>query len=92
MGRSRPEFALHPPYPNPFNPSTTIRYDLPEAAEVRLTIFDALGRPIENVGTRYLVPGTYTVAWNASRFPSGVYFVRMEAGAFARYQTVTLLK
>ncbi len=52
------KFALHAGYPNPFNPSTTIAYDLPEAAEVRLTVFDGLGRRIEELGT-----------WNLEHMP-----------------------
>jgi len=85
-------FALHPAYPNPFNPSTTIRYDVPEAAEVRLVVFDALGRSVDDLGTRHLAPGTYSVTWDASARSSGIYFVRMDAGAFSATRKVVLLE
>ncbi|MGA7304670.1 MAG: hypothetical protein WBW88_07330, partial [Rhodothermales bacterium] len=49
-------FGLHQNYPNPFNPSTKIRYDVPETADVRLTVFDALGRPVETLGTWHRAP------------------------------------
>ena len=73
-------FALHQNYPNPFNPSTAITYDVPEPADVKITVFDALGRLVEVLGTRHLAPGTYTVTWDARDVPSGVYFYRLEAG------------
>jgi len=85
-------FALHPAYPNPFNPSTTITYDVPEAAEVRLVVFDALGRSVSDLGTRHSAPGTHSVTWDASTHPSGTYFVRIEAGAFTQTGKMILTK
>ena len=85
-------FDLHPNYPNPFNPSTTIRYDVPETSTVRLTVFDALGRSVEVLGTWHLEPGTYASTWAPRKVPSGVYFVRMEAGAFAASRRVLLVR
>jgi hypothetical protein len=93
------EFALHPPYPNPFNPSTTIGFDLPQAEDVRVTIYDALGRLVESLvpdgvgaGSGQLAAGRHRVTWDAEDVPSGVYFVRMEAGAYSSTQRVLLLR
>ena len=85
-------FALHPNYPNPFNPSTTIRYDVPETSTVRLTVFDGLGRSVEVLGAWRLAPGTYSATWDPRAVPSGVYFVRMEAGAFVASRRVLLVR
>lgn len=85
-------FALHPAYPNPFSPSTTIRFDVPEAAEVRLMVYDTLGRAVEELSNKNQAPGTYAVTWEPRTVPSGVYFVRMEAGAFSATIQVLLLK
>ena len=79
-GEGPTSFRLHQNYPNPFNPSTAITYDVPEPADVKITVFDALGRLVEVLGTRHLAPGTYTVTWDARDVPSGVYFYRLEAG------------
>ena len=85
-------FALHPNYPNPFNPSTTIQYDVPETSTVRLTVFDGLGRSVEVLGTWNLAPGTYAATWDAAGRPTGVYFVRMEAGAFVASRRMILIR
>jgi len=57
------EFALHPNYPNPFNPTTTLRYDLPERAEVTLTVYDIIGREVRNMVYGIEEPG-FCVGWN----------------------------
>ena len=85
-------FALHPNYPNPFNPSTTITYDVPRAADVRIAIYDALGRRVEVLGRWHRAPGTYTANWNADRFPSGIYFCRLETAGFAQVKKMILLR
>jgi hypothetical protein len=86
------EFALHPPYPNPFNPSTTVGFDVPQAEYVRLTIYDALGRLVESLVSGHQSAGRHTVTWNAEEVPSGVYFVRMEAGEYETTKTLTVAK
>jgi len=85
-------FWLHPNYPNPFNPSTTIRYDVPEQALVKIAVYDALGRLVEILSTKYQVPGTYAATWDAAGRPTGVYFVRMEAGAFVASRRMILIR
>jgi hypothetical protein len=59
-------FALHPSYPNPFNPSTTIRFDVPEQAPVRLVVFDVLGREVATLVQEELDAGSYEVEWNGT--------------------------
>ncbi len=75
------QFALHGNAPNPFLGSTTIRYDLPEDAHVRITVFDALGRQVATLVDRQQRAGAdKTVRFDAQGLPSGVYFYRVEAG------------
>jgi len=85
-------FALHRPYPNPFNPATTITYDVPQTAEVRLEVFDPLGRRVEVLGTWRVAPGTHAVTWEPGIVPSGVYLVRMHVGDFNATRRVLLLR
>jgi M6 family metalloprotease-like protein len=72
-------FALHPNHPNPFNPSTTIRYDLPEDSHVSLVIYDVLGRKVAEVVNEVQAAGFKSVTWDASAVASGVYLARFTA-------------
>ncbi|MCH7974979.1 MAG: FG-GAP repeat protein, partial [Bacteroidetes bacterium] len=85
-------FALLPAYPNPFNPSTTLRYDVAAAGHVRITVFDALGREIALLVNEEHTAGRHVIAFDAEDLPSGLYLVRMEAGGGVQTQRVTLLK
>ena len=85
-------YALHPNFPNPFNPTTTIRYDVKQAGQVQLTIFNLLGQKVASVMDRQHLPGSYTVLWNAAGLSSGVYLCRMEAGGFTQTRKLVLLK
>ncbi|HUF08411.1 MAG TPA: T9SS type A sorting domain-containing protein [Rhodothermales bacterium] len=85
-------FALHGNYPNPFNPATTIAYDLPKAVEVNLVAFDGLGRIVESLVAGHQSLGRHSVLWETENLPSGVYFVRMEAGSFVKTRKMVLLK
>jgi len=71
------EIALHSGYPNPFNPSTKINFDLPEQANVNLKVYDTLGRLVATLAARSYEAGTHSVTWVANSVPSGQYFVRM---------------
>ncbi|RJP78887.1 MAG: hypothetical protein C4524_05940 [Candidatus Zixiibacteriota bacterium] len=82
-------FTLHPPHPNPFNPATTLRFDLPQAGYVRLEGFDTAGRKVSAVGfgepdLRWYPAGTHEVTFDGAGLPSGVYLVRMEVGTSPR--------
>lgn len=73
------DYALNQNYPNPFNPSTAISFQLSAVSFVRLIVCDVLGREIAVLVDEVRQPGTHTVQWDASRFPSGTYFYRMQA-------------
>ena len=86
------DYFLEDNYPNPFNPSTVIRYKLPATALVRLKVYDVLGRAVATLVNKRQSPGTYSVVFNAADLPSGVYFYRLEAGVFIETKRLTLLK
>lgn len=85
-------FSLSQNYPNPFNPATNIKYDLPKNGFVTVKIFDILGKEIETLVNEKQTPGTYEVNWNASRYPSGVYFYRLVTDGFTDTKKMILLK
>ena len=92
-------FALRQNRPNPFNATTTVWFDLPVGAMVRLEVFDPQGRRIQTLANRYFPPGSHAVPWNPSsggrrsgrRIGPGVYFYRIEAGAFHDRKKMTLI-
>ena len=69
-------FVLYQSYPNPFNPSTTIRFDIPEQSPIRLTIFNILGQEVAELANEIAGPGSFTKSWNANA-PSGIYFYQI---------------
>lgn len=73
------DFAVHEGYPNPFNPSTTINYDLPEPSRVSLVIYDVLGRKVIELENGMKEAGYHSSTWNANKVASGVYFARFTA-------------
>lgn len=90
-------FSLHPNYPNPFNPATTISFDLPQAAQVRLEIFNILGRRVATLVDGEMPAGAHMVEWNSrnesgERVSSGVYFYRVIAGDDVLSKKMLLLK
>jgi len=83
------EYALIQNYPNPFNPITTIRYELPQPSKVRLTVFDVLGQEVTTLQGSEQPPGHYEVQWNGMNdsgylVSTGMYFCRLEAGAYSK--------
>ncbi|MFN3639260.1 MAG: T9SS type A sorting domain-containing protein, partial [Chloroherpetonaceae bacterium] len=74
-------YKLAQNYPNPFNPTTTISYQLPVASDVRLEVFDILGKKVATLVNGRQAAGAYSYTWNASAAASGVYFYRLQAGA-----------
>ena len=86
-------FSLEPNYPNPFNPTTTITFSVPEEARVRLTVFDVIGRRIAVLTDQAYTAGVHELNWDASAHASGIYFYRMEAaGKLIQTQKMTLVK
>ena len=86
------EPALHNAYPNPFNPQTNLTYDVAEADQVHVAIYDAIGREVALLVDRHMEAGRYQATFDARRLPSGIYFVRMTTGSFLEMQRVTLIK
>ena len=86
------EFRLFDPYPNPFNASTIIRYQLPKSQHVALRIYDVTGREIATLMNEQMQAGCHRILWDAQSIPTGVYFVKMEANAFSAIRKVVLVK
>lgn len=83
---------LYQNFPNPFNPTTRIRYFLPHSVPVRLIIADALGRIVKDMSEQTPPPGLRTFEWDASALASGVYFLRLEAGSEVRVRKLALVR
>jgi hypothetical protein len=86
------EYTLLQNYPNPFNPVTVINYQLPKTSNVKLSIYDALGREVNVLVNKSQNEGNHNVEWDASNYPSGVYFYRLEAGSFVSTKKMILIK
>jgi hypothetical protein len=86
------EFRLHQAYPNPFNPTTTIQYDLPRASDVRIIVYDLLGREVVRLVDGHMRAGYHRVNWHASDLTSGMYFYSLQAGAWQDVKKAILLK
>jgi len=85
-------FSLQQNFPNPFNPCTTIRYNLQEQSFVTLRVFDVLGREVSNLVNERQQAGTHMVIFDGTNIPSGLYFYRLEAGVFYDSKKLLLLK
>lgn len=79
-------------YPNPFNPSTIIRFTVPEAGHVSLKVFDLLGREIATLLNEERAAGTHRVSFDAGRLPSGVYFYKLESAGKVAIQKMVLAR
>lgn len=86
------KFELHQNYPNPFNPVTNIKFDINKSTDVRLNVYDALGRKISSLINEKLQSGSYNVLFDGSNFASGVYFYKLDAGVFVQTKRMILLK
>lgn len=86
------QFTLDQNYPNPFNPTTMISFSLPVRSTVSLKIFDVMGREVATVVSEEMQAGSYSRQWNASAYPSGIYFYRLQAGASTETKRLVLLK
>ena len=86
------EYMLWNPYPNPFNPNTTIIYGVPEAAKVKVIIYNLLGQKVMHLVEKYHEAGYYSVLWQAKTEASGMYIVKMESGKHLLTKKVLLVK
>ncbi|MGN8225642.1 BspA family leucine-rich repeat surface protein [Gracilimonas sp. BCB1] len=93
MAQLPDEFELNQNYPNPFNPTTVIRYGVPQSSEVRLEVFDMLGRKVATLvnGERQRA-GWHQVNFDASRLASGMYLYRIVAGKYVQTKKMMLIK
>jgi hypothetical protein len=85
-------FMLDQNYPNPFNPVTLIKYHCARAGDVSLKVYDILGNEVETLVNSKQEPGNYSVNFDGSNFPSGVYYYRLEAGDYVEVKKMILLK
>jgi hypothetical protein len=85
-------FYLSQNFPNPFNPITKIRYQLPVAGEVTLKLYDLLGNEIATLINEEKPAGIYTIHWNAAGLPSGVYFYQLKTDGFVEMKKMSLIK
>jgi hypothetical protein len=86
------QFALDRNYPNPFNASTVIEYQLPEISDVKLEVYNLIGEKVATLVNGLEEPGHKSVTWDASEVSSGLYFYRLTAGGFTETKRMTLLK
>jgi len=95
------EFNLYTNHPNPFNPTTTLRFDIPLTGSglvnTKLVIYNSLGQLIRNLYQDRLSPGSYEVQWDGrtnsgNLAPSGIYFVMFNADGFSQIRKITFLK
>lgn len=93
-------YRLDQNYPNPFNSATNIRFTIADEANVSVKVFDILGREAVILLSEHSVPGTYYSTWDATRFPSGIYFCRLQtdyvrsgkAGTYVETKKLVLMK
>lgn len=86
------DFALYNNYPNPFNPETTIRFDIPKETYVTLSVYNILGQKVITLIDEELKAGRYSTVLNASDYPSGIYFYQLTAGKYSAIKKGVLLK
>ncbi|RPI18994.1 MAG: T9SS C-terminal target domain-containing protein [Ignavibacteriae bacterium] len=86
------KFQLSQNYPNPFNPVTNINFDLAKSTDVKITLFDMLGREVKVIANEFKNPGSYTLKFDASTLASGTYFYKIEAGEFTDVKKMVLIK
>ena len=91
------KFAVHQNHPNPFNPVTTLRYDLPDDALVKITIYDLMGKIVNNLVSSQNTAGYKSIIWNATNnegqpVSAGLYLYTIQVGKFRQTEKMVLLK
>jgi flagellar hook assembly protein FlgD len=90
-------YGISPNYPNPFNPTTTIKYQLPHQSDIRLTIYNVLGQKVRTLLNEKMEAGYYSVDWDGRndlgvQVGSGIYIYRFSADSYHRVQKMILMK
>jgi len=85
-------FALGTAYPNPFNPSTTVELSVAEAGFVSVNVYNVMGQLVQTLAEGQMEANVYSLTWNASDVPSGMYFVKADAAGISSTQKVMLMK
>lgn len=88
----RPSFELEPVYPNPFNPTTTARFNLAQNGLIELSVFDTIGRKVKSILNEYRPAGNYTVSVDLQEYSSGVYFLQLQQAENVEIQKMSLIK
>jgi uncharacterized protein YlxW (UPF0749 family) len=83
---------LYPCYPNPFNPMTTISFDLPVTSEVSLTVYNVNGQEVQTLVNDRVSAGSHNITFDGARLSSGTYFYTLNAGAVTETKKMMLLK
>ena len=91
-GETPVNYNLYQNYPNPFNPVTNIRFDIPSSSQVKLIIYDALGRKVASLLNEKLSAGNYEVEWSGIGYSSGVYIYRVTTNEFSDVKKMVLIK
>ena len=85
-------YSLGQNFPNPFNPSTNIKFNIPKAGHVKLAVYDVLGNQVELLVNNEMAAGSFSTDFNASSLATGVYFYRLEANSFSETKKMILTK
>ena len=85
-------YRLEPAYPNPFNPTTTIQFSIPQTEFVTVKVYNIVGHEITTLINDKLFTGNYSIKWNGRHQPSGLYFVQIESGSFSKTRKMVLIK
>lgn len=91
-GETALSYNLYQNYPNPFNPNTTIKFSIAKSGDVKLSVFDIMGREIKTIVNESLQTGTYTVEMNAEDLTSGIYFYKLVTDNFSETKKMLLIK
>jgi len=86
------KYKLFPNYPNPFNPTTTIKYNIPQKTHVILGIYNINGQLIETLVNKIQNPDSYSIQWNANNISSGIYFYRIQTGDYLKSRKMLVIK
>ncbi len=85
-------FKLYQNYPNPFNPVTNIKFEIPKSGLGKILVYDLLGKEITQLVNQQMQAGSYNADWDASNYPSGVYFYKLETVDFKETKRMVLIK